>query len=120
MNVLVGVDGSERAFAAFERLLARVRETGDELTVAVIAGETERPGEIERRVREVLDDAEVVADVRRIEGHAGGGLVDLADEEGFDRVVVGGGERTPMGKIRLGPTAEFVVLNAETTVTLAR
>ncbi|WP_049900804.1 universal stress protein [Halococcus agarilyticus] len=120
MNVLVGIDGSEHAFAAFERILARIGETGDELTAAVVAGETDHPERVERRVRETLDGAGIEAPIRRIEGHAGGGLVDLADDEGFDRLVVGGGERTPTGKIRLGPTAEFVVLNAETSVTLAR
>ncbi len=120
MNVLLGVDGSERAFSAFEQTIARVRETGDELTVAVVGSEVENPAEVERRVRKMLDEEEVTATVRRVEGHPGGGLVEIADSEGFDRLVVGGGERTPMGKIRLDSTIEFVLLNAETSVTLAR
>ena len=119
MNVLVGIDGGERAFAAFERTVTRARETGDDLTVAVVVDETDHPERVEDRVRETLDEAGIEATIRRIEGHAGGGLVELANE-GFDRVVVGDGKRTPTGKIRLGPTAEFVLLNAETSVTLAR
>ncbi|EMA43247.1 universal stress protein [Halococcus saccharolyticus] len=120
MNVLVGIDGTERAFAAFERTVARVKETGDDLTAAIVASEIERPETIERRVREVLDGEGIEAPIRRIEGHAGGGLVDLADDGGFDRLVVDGGERSPTGKIRLDSTTEFVLLNAETSVTLAR
>jgi nucleotide-binding universal stress UspA family protein len=35
-------------------------------------------------------------------------------------VVIGGGEQSPMGKIRLGHIAEFVLLNSHVTVTLVR
>ena len=120
MNVLLGIDGSERAFSALEQTVARARETGDDLTVAIVESEIETPETVERRVREALDGEGVEATVRRVEGHPGGGLVEIADTEGFDRLVVGGGERTPMGKIRLDSTTEFVLLNAETSVTLAR
>jgi nucleotide-binding universal stress UspA family protein len=46
--------------------------------------------------------------------------VELADSEGFDRLVIPGGKRSPLGKIRLDDLIEFVLLNAETTVTLHR
>lgn len=120
MNVLLGIDGSERAFGALERTAARVGKTGDDLTVALIKGELDDHEAVERRVRELLETSGVEATVRRVEGHAGGQLVEIADSEGFDRLVVDGGERSPMGKIRLDPTTEFVLLNAETSVTLAR
>lgn len=120
MNVLLGIDGSDRAFAAFEETVARVRETGDELTVAVAESGFDDSETIDRRIHDVLDEENVEATVHHIEGHAGGKLVEMADSEGFDRLVVGGGERTPTGKIRFTPTTEFVLLNAETSVTLAR
>jgi nucleotide-binding universal stress UspA family protein len=120
MNILVGLDGSDHAFAAFERTVGRVRDTSDDLTVAVVESELDDAETVERRVRETLDGEAVEATVRRIEGHAGGQLVEMADTEGFDRLVVNGGERTPMGKIRFDATTEFVLLNAETSVTLAR
>lgn len=120
MNVLLGIDGSDRAFSAFEETVARVRETGDELTVAVVESEIDNTEPIDRRIHDVLAGEAVDATVRHIEGHAGGSLVEMADSEEFDRLVVGGGERTPTGKIRFTPTTEFVLLNAETSVTLAR
>ncbi|HET7324483.1 MAG TPA: universal stress protein [Halococcus sp.] len=120
MNVLLGIDGSERAFDALQRTIERVRETSDALTVAIIESEISNQKTIERRVHEMIDEERIEATVRHIEGHAGGKLVEMADAEGFDRLVVGGGERTPMGKIRFDPTTEFVLLNAETSVTLAR
>ena len=120
MNVLLGIDGSERAFEALERTVARVGDTGDDLTVAIVEGEVGDFETVKRRVRETLDASSVEAAVRRIEGHAGGQLVEIADSEGFDRLVVDGGQRTPMGKVRFDSTTEFVLLNAETSVTLAR
>jgi nucleotide-binding universal stress UspA family protein len=49
-----------------------------------------------------------------------GRLVELAETEGFDRIAIPGGERSPLGKIQLDSVAEFVLLNATTTVTLIR
>ena len=47
-------------------------------------------------------------------------LLELADDGGYDRIVLPGGRRSPLGKIQLGSTLEFVLLNAQTTVTLVR
>ncbi|EMA40529.1 universal stress protein [Halococcus hamelinensis] len=120
MNVLLGIDGTDRAFDALERTIARVRETGDDLTVAVVESDVTDPEAVERRIRTMLDDVDIDAGIEQVEGHAGGALVELAEAGGFDRLVLDGGERTPTGKIRLDPTTEFVLLNAETSVTLAR
>lgn len=122
MKVLVGIDGSETSFRALEAALDRAREAGDELTVAVVHDEDTDPppDEIERRVRDVLSAADVDATIRHAAGHPASQLVDLADGEDFDRLVIHGGERSPMGKIKLGSTAEFVLLNARTSVTLIR
>ena len=43
-----------------------------------------------------------------------------AERDGFDRIVLGGGERSTLGKIQLGSIVEFVLLNAQTPVTLVR
>jgi nucleotide-binding universal stress UspA family protein len=122
MKLLLGIGGSDDSLRALERAVARVAETGDDLTVAILrnpATETE-PEEIERRVQDVLDDAGVAAPVRHLEGDPGSRLVELAEGEGFDRIVLGGGETSPMGKIKLGSIAEFVLLNSHVSVTLVR
>ncbi|MFB6200891.1 MAG: universal stress protein [Halorhabdus sp.] len=122
MKVLLGVGGSERSRQALETTVERVQEAGDDLTVAIFDSEEVETTmtDVERDVRDVLDDAGVDAQVRRISGHPGGELVQMADQEAFDRLVIGGGTRSPLGKIQLGSIAEFVVLNAETPVTLIR
>ncbi len=122
MKVLLGVGGTDDSFDALEETVARATAAGDDLTVAVLANpESEMaPVEVERRVREAVDAAGLGTDVRRLAGDPGPALVELADAEDFDMLVLGGGERSPMGKIQVGHVAEFVVLNARTTVKLVR
>lgn len=122
MKLLLGVGGTDDGIRALERTLARVDETGDDLTVAVFENPASEAtvDEVVDRVRDHLATAGVDAPVRRIEGHPGSGLIDLAEGEGFDRIVLGGGERSPMGKVQVGSVAQFVVVNAPVSVTLVR
>ncbi|MFB6138906.1 MAG: universal stress protein [Halosimplex sp.] len=121
MNVLLGMGGSPDGFDALAETLARAREAGDDLTVAVLdTSEDYDADEVEAEVRERVAEADVEAEVTRLPGHPGSQLSQFAEREGFDRIVIGGGQRSPMGKIELGEVAEFVLLNADTTVTLVR
>jgi len=122
MKVLLGIGGSDDSLDALERTVERAVEAGDVLTVAVLDNpESERDAEtVIEHATDVLEDADLDADVRHLTGDPGSELVHLAESEGFDQVVLGGGERSPMGKIRLGPIAEFVLLNSHVTVTLVR
>ena len=122
MQVLLGIGGSDDAFLALERTVDRVQLTGDQLTVAVLENPTATlaPDAIAERVHDRLDEAAIDATVRRVEGEPGAALVTMADTEGFDEIVLGGGQESPMGKIDVGRIAEYVVLNATVTVTLVR
>lgn len=120
MKVLVGVDDRPNSWRALDRALERGAAAGDEVTVAVMATGV-AADDAEARVRERLAATDVPASVRRVEGeNAGSELVQIAESEGFDGIVLGGGTRSPMGKIRLGDAREFVVINADVTVTLVR
>jgi nucleotide-binding universal stress UspA family protein len=122
MKVLLGIGGSEDSFRALERTVERAAEAGDDLTVAVVENPDSEPSveAVRERAEAVLRDSPVEAAVLTLEGHAGSRLVELAEQEGFDRLVLGGGETSPLGKVTLGEIAEFVVLNANTSVTLIR
>ena len=122
MKLLLGIGGSDDSIRARERAVERVAETGDDLTVAILRNPATEvdPAAIEERARAVLDDAGVPASIRQLEGDPGSQLVDLAERDGFDRIVLGGGETSPMGKIKLGSIAEFVLLNSHVSVTLVR
>jgi nucleotide-binding universal stress UspA family protein len=122
MDVLIGLGGSELSYLALEKTIERGREAGDSLTVVVFDSE-EVPASTDAVVAEVherLVGTDFQAEVRRLEGDAGAALVDVADREGFDRIVLGSGRRSTLGKVQLGTVAEFVLLNAQTPVTLVR
>jgi nucleotide-binding universal stress UspA family protein len=122
MKVLLGVGGTDDSVRALEQTVDRVREAGDELTVAVLDNPESDPApeDVEGEVRETLDAAGLDAEVRRVEGDPGSRLVEIAEHEGFDQIVIGGGQTSPMGKIKIGQIAEFVLLNSHVTVTLVR
>jgi nucleotide-binding universal stress UspA family protein len=122
MKLLLGIGGSDDSIRALERSVERAAETDDDLAVAVLRNPATEvdPAEIERRVEAVLDEAGIEATIRHLDGDPGSQLVDLAEREGYDRIVLGGGETSPMGKIKLGSIAEFVLLNSHVSVTLVR
>jgi len=120
MRVLVAVDGRDHAMSTLERTIRRAREAGDEVTVGVYTAEDGPLAAIEQRVRDRLDAQSFDASIEVIETQPGSGLVELAEDGAFDQIVLPGGHRSPLGKIQLDSTTEFVLLNARTTVTLTR
>lgn len=122
MKVLLGIGGSDDSLQALERTVERAVAAGDDLTVAVVENpdSPRSPDEVVARAEEVLADADLDAEIRRVEGDPGSRLVEIAESEGFDVIALGGGQTSPMGKINLGSIAQFVLLNATTSVTLVR
>ncbi|MFP8889729.1 universal stress protein [Natrialbaceae archaeon A-CW2] len=122
MHVLLGLEGSDESLKTLEKTLERVQEVGDELTVAVV-GKPEAKRSVEEMrdlTQDHLETEGVDADIEILDGDPGSALVEYAEAEGFDQLVIGGGTRSPMGKVRLGPITEFVLLNATVTVKLVR
>ena len=122
MHVLCGIGGSDDSLRALEQTVERASVAGDDLTVGVVENPNAEIAveEVIRRAEAAIAEAGIDATVRRIDGDPGSRLVDIAEQEGFDRIVLGGGHTSPMGKISIGPIAEFVLLNSNTSVTLVR
>jgi nucleotide-binding universal stress UspA family protein len=119
MRLIVGVDGSDESLAALETVLSRARAHDDEVTAAIYSPDGEL-SDVESSVRTRLDQLAFDGNIELIEGNPGGRLVELADRGEYDRIVLSGGQRSPLGKIQLDSVVEFVLLNAHTTVTLIR
>lgn len=122
MDVLFGICGSEESFAALEEVIRRATQAGDDLTIAIVDRDTidRSPEDIEAEVRDRLAETDLDPEIRRLTGHPGARLAEVADGEDFDRLMVSGGERSSLGKIHLNKMLEFIVFNSETTVTLVR
>lgn len=119
MKLLFGFAAGSNSVAALERTVQRARSVGDELTVAVLE-HPEEEGSLAAAVSTVEKTIDDSVSIREVEGHPGSRLVEIAESEGFDRIVLGGGEQSPMGKIRIDSVAEFVLLNSHVSVTLLR
>lgn len=122
MRVLLGVGGSSDSVAALDRTIERAEVAGDELTVAILDNpKSERSVErVTELARDRLDESPIDATIKQLNGDPGPALVELADKGDYEQVVLGGGKRSPMGKLTVGPIAEFVLMNGEVTVTLVR
>lgn len=120
MRVLVGIDDSNHSIKALESALGRAEETGDDLTVAVYAGPNDSLEETEAAVRDRVETLGADVPVERIDTDPGSGLVELAERDDYDQIVLSGGKRSPLGKIKLDDVHEFVLLNSRTTVKLVR
>lgn len=123
MRVLVGIEGSEESDIVLENTIKRAEEAGDDLTIAIFAKPEggQDIDEIAATVEGALEDATIEATVRRLETEdIASELVMIAESEGFNQLVVGGGRDTPLGKRYLGRITEFALLNAEVTVRLER
>jgi len=120
MKVLLGFGGSQASLEALERTVDRAVAAGDELTVALAETEGASHDELADRVEDAAEGTGLSVDLREIEGNHGSELVALAESEGFDELVLGSNTTSPMGKITLNKTAEFVLLNSHVTVTLVR
>lgn len=122
MQVLVGVGGTERSFAALEGTLERARQADDEVTVAVFddPSATLTRGQVRDRIWTILGEYDLDVPVEDIDGDPGSQLVQVAENGEFDQLVLGNGNRTPMGKIQLDSIAQFVLFNSHVTVKLVR
>jgi len=122
MKVLLGIDGSDESMKTLRKTIDRTREADDDLTVVVVPKEAAKRSqdEMATEARDLVTEAGLDVDVRVVTGDPGSTLVDIAERESFDQLAIGGGTESPMGKIRLGPITEFVLLNANVTVRLVR
>lgn len=142
-HVLVPIDGSERAFDALR--FAIRHHSGDDLTVLHVVSPTEglvgdgdatyvsqetidaaitRGEGLCERAREIAEEEGALADRRfdsavRI-GRPTSTIVDFAENEGVDHIVMGSQGRSGLSRVLMGSVAETVVRRAPVPVTVVR
>ena len=119
MRLIVGVDETDQGRRTLEEAVALARDVDWEFTVVVYSDE-EPVSEVERAVRDHMSSLEVDTEVEPLADEPGSRLVELAEVGEYDCIMLPGGRKSPLGKISLNSTIEFVLLNAQTSVTLVR
>ncbi len=98
-RILVGTDGSATADKAVRRAAELARATGAALTILSV-GEGDHPAEIVGRAAAEHDGVEISTEVRR--GDPASVLVEMAEHEGYDLLVVGNRGMTGAARFFLG------------------
>ena len=125
-KVLVAVDGSPPSMHAARMALEISEAMGAQLTVAYSVAPVTLPGEVPftvvndvikadtARGQQILDDVrkdlgKTTVATRLLEGGPAEGLAAIAEEEGFDLVVVGSRGRNAVSRLFLGSVADRLV-----------
>ncbi len=122
MKILVGYDGSNAAVAALEVASAHAKAFGAEVHIvtSLTKGTERQRSEIQEgeealeRMRQICEERGVDCDTHLlIRGlNSGEDLVRFAKENGIDEIVVGVKRRSKVGKLLMGSTAQYVILQA--------
>ena len=123
MNILVGYDGSNVAREALELAKKRAKVWGAKIDVVNCMAQSRNLeyGDI-RKVEQKLEDE--VHDILNSENipyethlvvsglESGEDLVQFAEENKIDEIIIGIRKRSKVGKLVFGSTAQYVILNA--------
>lgn len=120
MELIVAVNDTDEGMEALETAIERALAAGDNLTVATFTEGAREIEKLEERVRGILEEHSLDADIERIDDDPASSLVELTEIGNYDQILLPGGKKSPLGKIKIDNTIEFVLLNARTSVTLVR
>jgi len=139
-NVLVPIDGSPQSDDALVHALEEFADAtitvlhvidpidaGYSTPVGMPGGSEEWYENQQEQAQALFEDAQEIADEYGVEldaatemGRPARTIVELADDEGFDHVVMGSHGRSGVSRILLGSVAETVVRRATVPVTVVR
>ena len=130
MKIMVGYDGSKDSKTALKVAISHAKAfTGKVVVVASMNRGTEAETEAIKKMENELEDVEhqVENQGAACESHLlirgmtpGEDLVDYAQENGVDEIVIGIRRRSKVGKLVFGSNAQFVILHAPCPVTTVK
>lgn len=132
-RVLMPVDTDEQRALAQAEYVASLPDAENAVEVIllfVFHGETdEMPEELKqygtatrvasvRRAREYLEEHDIEVRIQEDSGDTAGDILDLAEEEDVDAIVLGGRKRSPTSKLLFGSISQTVLLESDRPVTI--
>jgi len=122
MKILVGYDGSNSAKDALTLAKKHAAAFGAEVVVATSltggsvthAVEVEHATEDLEAAKKMFDDDNITCETKLlVRGMTPGeDLVDFADENGIDEIVIGIKRRSKVGKLLFGSNAQYIIIKA--------
>ena len=130
MKIMVGYDGSKDSKTALKVAITHAKAfTGKVVVVASMNRGTESETEAIKKMEEDLENvkSQVESQSTACETHLlirgmtpGEDLVDYAQENSIDEIVIGIRRRSKVGKLVFGSNAQFVILHAPCPVTTVK
>ena len=125
-HVVIGVDDNEERAMACARAAASLPGDASEKRVTVIHSFTDNPSGASasqlasvRDVTDFLEERGIEVEVTESSGDPADQLLEVAQTEDADLIVVAGRKRSPTGKALFGSVTQSVILNAERPVMVA-
>ena len=122
-HVVFGVDESEERAESAARAVANLPGEAGDMRVTLFHVFTDNPSGASatqvasvRAAEDVLEAAGVDVEIGESSGDPAESILELADEEDADLVVVGGRKRSPAGKALFGSVTQSVILNSDRPV----
>ncbi len=118
-HVVIGVDEDEDHARACAREVVNLPGQSSEKRVTLIHSFTDNPSGASatqvhsvREAGDLLEEAGVEFDVTESSGDPAEAIIETADADDADLIVIGGRKRSPAGKALFGSVTQSVILNA--------
>jgi nucleotide-binding universal stress UspA family protein len=125
-HVVIGVDDNEERAIACARAAADLPGDASEMRVTVIHSFTDNPSGASasqlasvRDATDFLEERGIEVTVAESSGDPADQLLEVAQDEDANLIVVAGRKRSPTGKALFGSVTQSVILNAERPVMVA-
>jgi nucleotide-binding universal stress UspA family protein len=125
-HVVIGVDDDEERGMACARAVADLPGDPDEKKVTVFHSFTNNPSGASatqihsvRTVADYFDERGIDYEVTESSGDPADAILDVAEEEEADLIVLSGRKRSPAGKALFGSVTQAVILHADRPVMVA-
>ena len=123
MKILVGYDGSNMSKAALELAKKRAKVWGAKIDVVNCMAQSRKleygdirkvEQKLEDEVRHILNSENIPYETQLVISslESGEDLVQFAEENKIDEIIIGVRKKSKTGKLLFGSTAQYVILNA--------